>query len=317
VKKFDELISGNDDVVLLRPKSAKQLKDYFEYLKKTQAAATFINPDNPYIQKLTAVLKDTQMRMPPGQIPQLSKPVQYISPGPRPFGTATLSANPAIAAAAMMTRTTADLKQTPGKMLSSNMKSLSLSSTPWKLKDPPPQQPTHDAMFGFNYRKFCITCGFTKRYHGKVEGYGKKCKVGYCAKCKRLQQYHTESDGKMGPNCRAPESEFADDSPHKEWYVSLEGKPRPQSTTKSSTTKSKPKRKKPPQPILVAAKQSATTAAVVPAAAKPSQPIPATTKQSAIMANQLWTLTSEQLATVEEAVLWCSCQSTGSECTGS
>ena len=180
--------------------------------------AAFVDPDNPSMRNMKAVMRETQLRMPPPKAPETTQPVRYLAPGPRPFGTATLSADPNISMAALLVRKHVEANG-DSNQLENALQLLTLASAPWELAPKDKDQPSLlNPLFGFNYHKFCTKCGYWKKAHVKEEGFGQKCKRNYCAKCHRLDKFHEESDGKMGPHCKAAADLVVHDSPHRHWY---------------------------------------------------------------------------------------------------
>ena len=209
VERLESLAQGNENVVLVRRKSAAQLKEYFLHLQEAARIASFVDPSSPHMQHLRTVMRESRMRMPTPREPEISRTVEYTQPGSRPLGTATLSANPSIVLAAMETRP--DMSSTSN--LGSSFKQLCIGVAPWIFsKDI--QVPIHP-LAKFRFQKFCAKCGFLKKDHAPCEGFGKEqCKRNYCGKCNQREDLHTV--GGMGPFCRSDMIwEF---SQHPFWY---------------------------------------------------------------------------------------------------
>ena len=280
-ERFHELVMGDEQVVLIRPKSAQQLKEYYLHLKDIEAISLFVNESNPSIKNFN-IMKQSRLQMPTSIPPVASQPIQFLEQGPRPFGTATLSANPGIGMSAIENRITNESKN--DLPLNKQVQGLHVSSAPWILSQSVPHS-VENPLLGYNYQKFCPKCGFRKKDHVKWEGFanwegfGQTCTRNYCAKCNRLDKFHDDSDGKMGPYCRATGNTISITSPHNEWYRSI-----------ATTTRRRRKRHKVAygattiKPISVVTMKQAPSAepppeavlspTPVPAAAEPRNPVP-------------------------------------------
>jgi sentrin-specific protease 1 len=223
--RFQSLISGDENVVLIRPKSAQQLKDYYKHLLETKAMASFVDPNHPNMKELKEVMRDTRLKMTAPIPPETSVAVDYRQAGKRPFGTATLAANPTIGMAAMRAR---------GDDIETSLASLSVGVVPWVY---PARTNTsiENPSIGFFYQKYCSSCGFQKNDHIlDVEGFGKNCKRNYCAKCNQTKENHQQSNGKMGPFCQAIGDTIWIHSPHNQWYTNA-FKPRRPKISRNAT----------------------------------------------------------------------------------
>jgi hypothetical protein len=169
-------------------------------VKELKGLAPSVNPEDVLFNQMKATFLSTRVTMPKPLAPIESLPVKYKSDGPAAIGTATLAFNAEFPSAVMHPRTI------PA--------SYPLDVIPWKMGAPILKR--DDPLDSFLDRKYCLKCGFRKKDHKGVVGFGSKCTRDYCAKCMRLQKHHV--NGRMGPFCEAVGDTIHTKSPHLDWY---------------------------------------------------------------------------------------------------
>jgi len=64
-----------------------------------------------------------------------------------------------------------------------------------------------DFDFRLHWRRFCITCGFTKKEHAAAESFAGTCTKGFCARCGILLCWHAQTMTGMGFSCVVTEAQ--------------------------------------------------------------------------------------------------------------
>ena len=190
-----QALAGDNDIVLLRPKSTVQLQEYYDFLQSLEKDANHVtDAEEANRRSLFSTLKRARVEA-TGQVQSNpTAPIAYpTATGPMyvPFGAPVL--HPEIF------RHPFQQHQSPANQAPFYM------NLPQRVAQP--IQETVD------YRIICRVCANAKRYHEKENGvllFGRRCNLNYCGRCNRMKMDHIQMARKlqlhtgvplMGPNC--------------------------------------------------------------------------------------------------------------------
>ena len=194
------MIDGEDDVILIRRKSAMQLHEHFDRMEEKNRMAVTADSatDKANRLDLREAMRSTRDGTVVAAIPTATN-VQHPSLGVVPFGMPA-PLNPEILQGAVLHQ--------PQRVMEAN----AAVGRPWQLQV---FSPTQNVLVGYRKKAWCVTCGFRKASHMQEESFGYKCKREHCARCGWMKECHRESNFLMGPHCMNP---VKFDSPHSQWY---------------------------------------------------------------------------------------------------
>lgn len=195
------MVDGEENVVLIRQKSAIQLQEHCDRLetKKRMAVLADSDADRSNRQDLRETMRETRQDVQLQAIPHGTR-IRYPTEGNVPFGMPA-PLNPTTLEGAVLHR--------PRDVMHVNAS----CGRPWELQ---PFCATTNVLVGYKKTTWCVSCGHRKADHVKEESFGYRCKREHYARCGWLKQHHQTSNCRMGPCCANPAKS---DSPHSQWHA--------------------------------------------------------------------------------------------------
>ncbi|CAB9518950.1 hypothetical protein SEMRO_976_G226900.1 [Seminavis robusta] len=203
-----EQADANDNTVLVRRKTPKQLQDHYDDFIAKIRRTHLVSANDPAMNELDATLRNNRRNRQPTQQAEIVQGIQYnqMFGGQTPFGTPT-ALNTNIAASGMVNAPRASQQMAPFALRTVN---------PNQIARPTTMNPV-----GPNYRrnKYCVKCGYSKRLHGQLKhvfGFGCDSNCGHeqCSKCGERVELHNNPQ-RVGPYCH--KAAFAGSSFY-DWY---------------------------------------------------------------------------------------------------
>jgi len=188
-----------EEVQLIKRKTVDLLKQQYDRMQEQLGTAARADEAtrqmNSMDQSFNRMLRDNRSRLPVLPTPTNAVPVEYQQQGHMPFGN-PFPLNAEIAAGR--------LQINPPR-----------GATPYVLTNPnalfnPMEQFGNDPARGFRKTKYCVKCGWPKRYHNRHNPklkFGHDCTHKVCGKCFEMARYHPKKGNyDMGIYCLKEEA---------------------------------------------------------------------------------------------------------------